>query len=159
MAVRYGVLETLNHRTCAVKVSKIHTEPKTSTPDYIVYGETGCYPIHVDIHTRMISYWAKLVLPENFNSLSSQIYLSARRFYNFSNITNISMYFKWVHSIKNLLDNAGFSGIWDSHGIINKTWLTKAFKQKMFSYLIGTKMLTITQIIGCLNTHSSLKHT
>ena len=125
----FGNLEIIER--VQLKFLKYILNLKTSTPNYIVYGETGCYPIHVDIHTRMISYWAKLVLPENFNTLSSQIYLSARSVYNFSNITNRSMYFKWVHSIKNLLDNAGFSGIWNSHDIINKTWLTKAFKQKM----------------------------
>ena len=47
------------------------------------------------------------------------------------------MYFKWVHSTKNLLDNAGFNGIWNSHDIINKTWLTKAFKQKMCDIFVS----------------------
>ena len=30
---------------------------KSSTPSYMVYGETGRYPLYVIVYTRMISYW------------------------------------------------------------------------------------------------------
>ena len=34
---------------------------KSSTPDYMVYGETGRFPLYISIHCRMISHWAKLL--------------------------------------------------------------------------------------------------
>ena len=34
---------------------------KQSTPNFMVYGETGTYPISIDIHCRMISFWAKVI--------------------------------------------------------------------------------------------------
>ena len=50
----FGNLEII--KRVQLKFLKYILNLKTSTPNYIVYGETGCYPIHVDIHTRMISY-------------------------------------------------------------------------------------------------------
>jgi len=35
---------------------------KTSTPNVMVYGELGRYPIDIDIKVRVISYWSKLIL-------------------------------------------------------------------------------------------------
>ena len=39
---------------------------KRCTPSCMVYGETGRFPLSVNIYTRMVSYWAKLFTgPEN----------------------------------------------------------------------------------------------
>ena len=32
-----------------------------STPNCMVYGELGRYPLEIDIKVRMISYWSKLI--------------------------------------------------------------------------------------------------
>ena len=34
---------------------------KSSTPAYMVYGETGRFPLYISIYCRMISHWAKLL--------------------------------------------------------------------------------------------------
>ena len=34
---------------------------KKSTPSYMLYGELGIMPLEVDIHTRIISFWSKLI--------------------------------------------------------------------------------------------------
>jgi hypothetical protein len=41
---------------------KLLLHVKTSTPNFMVYGELGRYPIDIDIKVRMISYWLKLIL-------------------------------------------------------------------------------------------------
>ena len=33
---------------------------KQSTPDFIVYGELGSYPMEIQIKTRIITYWSKI---------------------------------------------------------------------------------------------------
>ena len=50
-----------------LKFLKFILNIKKSTPNCIVYGETGVLPLKIDIHTRMVSYWAKLIQPETDN--------------------------------------------------------------------------------------------
>ena len=104
---------------------------KRSTPNYIVYGETGIYPLKIEIESRVISYWGKLNCPENFGTLSTLVYSAMKSFYINCHINSRSLYFKWVHNIKTILYNTGYSGIWDSHTFLNKLWLTKTVKQKL----------------------------
>ena len=35
---------------------------KKSTPSYMIYGELGRKPLYIHVYTRMVSYWADLVL-------------------------------------------------------------------------------------------------
>ena len=46
---------------------------KRSTPAYIIYGELGVKPIALDIKTRAISFWSKLISQEG-NKLSASMY-------------------------------------------------------------------------------------
>ena len=34
---------------------------KSFTPSYMIYGELGRYPLEIDIKSRIISFWAKLL--------------------------------------------------------------------------------------------------
>ena len=43
-----------------LKFSKYLLGLKSSTPNCMVYGELGCYPVSLSIKLRMISYWLKL---------------------------------------------------------------------------------------------------
>ena len=61
-------------------LEKIHTEflrkitkSKKSTPHYMLYGELGRFPISINIKSRMISFWNRLICSTN-NKLSKQIY-------------------------------------------------------------------------------------
>ena len=44
-----------------LKYLKLILNTKTSTPNFIVYGETGVYPIYIDIYCRTISFCPTLV--------------------------------------------------------------------------------------------------
>ena len=63
---------------------------------------------------------SKLLMPENFRTLATDIYLAAKSQYNFSNINHRSRYFIWMYGVKNILDSTGFSGMWNTHNLINK---------------------------------------
>lgn len=99
---------------------------KKSTPNCMVYGETGVMPLRIDAQCRVISYWSKLVCPVT-NNLSSKLYAIALSLYNNGGRNQ----FKWLKYVKNVLISCGFSGIWDTHMYPNRTWLIKATKQKL----------------------------
>ena len=54
---------------------KLQLHVKTSTPNVMVYGELGRYPIDIDIKVRMITYWSKPILgnPSKMSSLSYKL--------------------------------------------------------------------------------------
>ena len=44
-----------------LKFCKLLLHLKPSTPDFMIYGELGRYPMDIQIKTRMISYWSNLI--------------------------------------------------------------------------------------------------
>lgn len=45
-----------------LKFLKFVLHIKSSTPNCMVYGETGQYPLIIFVKVRMITYWAKLLV-------------------------------------------------------------------------------------------------
>ena len=67
----YANLDVLQR--VVLKFLKIILNIKTSTPNFMVYGETGVFPIYIEIYCRMISFWATLVTGPP-NKLSYGVY-------------------------------------------------------------------------------------
>ena len=109
---------------------------KSSTPNIMVYGETGTFPIKLDIYRRMISFWTKLTDLES-NKLSSYMYTIMYSHYLFSPNTGQNK-FLWLKKIKNILIECGFSGIWDNQSYPNAKWLITATKQKLHDLFLNT---------------------
>ena len=61
---KYDILEKFR-----IKCLKSILHLKTSTPDYMVYGELGIMPLACEIKTRMVSYWGHLLMgnPDKIN--------------------------------------------------------------------------------------------
>lgn len=122
----FGNLDILERTV--LKFLKSILNMKSSTPNFMVYGETGVYPVYIDVYCRVISYWATLIHspPEK---LSFMVYRTAYSLFMYSN-ASLSR-FKWFQSVKQILYNCGLSGIWDSHSFPNKKWLVCAVRQKL----------------------------
>jgi hypothetical protein len=45
-----------------LKIYKLILHLKQSTPNVMIYGELGRFPLYIDIKTRVISYWLKSVV-------------------------------------------------------------------------------------------------
>ena len=98
---------------------------KSSTPSYMVYGETGRFPLYVIIYSRMVSYWAKLFTgPENKIVYTLYKYLLSQ--YNNENFKN-----PWIECIHNILNACGSPNIWNEHGALNVKWITNLVKQRL----------------------------
>jgi hypothetical protein len=104
-------LEKIQLRFC-----KLLLKLKSSTPNYMNYGELGRFPIEIDIKIRMVSFGARLLLGKE-TKLS---YLSYKLLYTLSIEENV--HFVWIKYLKELFDETGYSSIW---------------KIKIFQILIG----------------------
>ena len=92
---------------------------KISTPSYMIYGELGITPLHVDINSRAISYWARLlenIEDDQTTKLASKLYLVSHELYNQRLLKS-----NWFDNIKQILCNSGYSGIWYSQSFINSS--------------------------------------
>ena len=84
----FGTLDVLERSV--LKCLKLILHMKSSTPNFIVHGETGVYPIYIDIYCRMISFWATLVSGPPAK-LSHAVYRTAYSLYTFENNSRKSL--------------------------------------------------------------------
>ena len=94
------IIETIQLHFCK-KILNV----RSSTPNYMVYGELGRFPMEVEINLRLILFWHKLITGKN--KLSGIVY-SLMLQLQLSNRTEL----KWLSHIKTVLENTGFSNLW-----------------------------------------------
>ena len=87
----------------------------------MLYAELGRHPIDIEIKSRMIKYWNKLLL-EKDSKLSHISYLAMK---------NESHEFKWIKHIKSILNTTGNSDIWLNQSRITSNSINKLIKQKL----------------------------
>ena len=105
-----------------MKFCKLLLKVKKSTPDFMIYGELGRYPLEVSIKLRIINYWFKLVTgkPDKLSVI----------LYNFA-IAKHDTNILWLRHVKSILDNCGWSYVWNNIFFVNKTWLHETVKQNL----------------------------
>ena len=131
-----------------------------STTTCMVLSETGRFPVNITIKTRMISFWSKLILCEK-NKLSVAMY---RILYS-KHVNNITIS-KWLTSIKQTLDNCGYSYMWlqqdvniDKFSLIVQRLLQDQYRQDWNNIVsISTKCDLYRLFKPDHNLESYLKH-
>ena len=98
------------------------------TPNNIVYGELGRYPLHVNSSLRCIKYWLKVI----------QMSESRLPFLAYKMLVSIDERGKrcWATNIKELLFNAGFGIVWINQGVGNSRAFLSLLKQRLFDMFI-----------------------
>jgi hypothetical protein len=128
----YGNFDTIER--VQLKFYKYIFNLKKSTPNYMIYGELGITPLEVDIKSRTISFWSKLIDNINNNEntkLASKVYLLVYNLY----IEN-SLKSQWFDNLKHILCHSGYSGIWYSQSFFSSKWLVKSAQQKLKDHFI-----------------------
>ena len=98
------IIERMQLRFC-----KILLKLNKNTPNLMIYGELGRYPLKVKIKTRMVTFWHKLTA--NNKKISTTMY---KLLYNFHcKGERIS---EWLLYVKKILDETGMSDVWMSQG-------------------------------------------
>ena len=108
-----------------LKFCKLLLNLKSSTPNCMVYGEIGRFPIDLDIKLRMVMFWSK-VLQGKESKLS---YLSYHLLFKLTNELNVNS--KWLKCIENILDQCGISYVWRNQYFTSVTWLKHTIKTSL----------------------------
>ena len=110
-----------------LKFYKYIFDLKKSTPSFMIYSELGVKLILLDIKSRILSYWSKLVSPDDLHTkLSSKVYEILYLLHK-NNLCK-SLY---IQNVKCILDSCGFSDIWLSQDIINPKWFRVVTAQRI----------------------------
>ena len=100
------VLDTVYLKFCKYLLSL-----KTSTPNCMVYGELGTYPVSITIKVRLVSYWLNIISADE-NKISKQMY---NLMYNLHQ--NDTYQSDWLNCVRNILEVNGFGYNWAGQGL------------------------------------------
>ena len=89
-----------------LKFCKLLLHLNTSTPDCMVDGELGRYPISIDIKVRMIKFWCKLIIGKQ----SKLSHICYTLLYNKKCLRD--GFSLWIKNIQDILNKSGLSYIW-----------------------------------------------
>ena len=98
----------------------------------MVYGETGTFPLKVDIEPRIISYWTNLI-DFNTNRLSNMMYHILNTLFELRRCKS-----KWLENIKSLITKNGYGNIWTNSNDFSRKWFRSSFKQKVKDQYLQT---------------------
>ncbi len=77
---------------------------KIRTPTVMVRGETGCFPVEIDVKLRMLSFWCKLLNEVKSEKISKTCFSCMVSLYN----SNAYVH-PWIESVKSTLDSLGLT--------------------------------------------------
>jgi hypothetical protein len=100
----FGNNEIIDRRH--LKFCKLLLHLKTSTPDYMVYGELERRPIGIDSKVRMIKFWCKIIMGKQ----SKMSHICYKLLYNKNFIKDD--FSSWIKNIQDILNKCGLSYIW-----------------------------------------------
>ena len=96
---------------------------KVSTPNVMVYGESGRFPLQIDSKIKVIKYWLR-ILDMPFHRLPKKCY-NMMLLYDKNGKNN------WVTNVKELLFTTGFGNIWLDQSIDSQPNFIECFKQRL----------------------------
>ena len=82
---------------------------KNSTSSAMIYGELGVIPLAVDIKSKVLTFWSKIIGTDETNKLSHEVYKIS-----FVRHQNNEIKSQWITNLKALICSLGFAGIWYS---------------------------------------------
>lgn len=97
---------------------------RSSTPNFLVYGELGRFPLETIVKQKMILFWNSLLTDSN--KLSHIMYKLMLKVHETRPVK-----FKWVSYTKSILDDCGLSFIWNDQIPISRLLLKSIVRQKL----------------------------
>jgi len=92
------------------------------TPNMMVYGDAGRFPLHVNATMRSIKYWTR-ILKMDARRLPSQSY---KMMLNCPNDVAT-----WAAKVKRILQEHGFDRVWESQHVENESTFLKSLRERL----------------------------
>ena len=92
------------------------------TPNTMLYGDTGRYPIVINAALRSIKYWLRLLRMEE-SRYPFQVYQMM--------LKSLNKQMNWAFSVKDLLTKYGFGNEWNNQRVDNESIFVNSLKERM----------------------------
>ena len=90
--------------------------------NFAEFSELGQFPLIITSITRCLNFWMHIIQPSS-ESLISKAYLEQ--------LTSKNDKFLWIQFVKNILQDLGFSHVWNNHCIFDTHALLTVIKNKL----------------------------
>lgn len=109
-----------------LKLHKYIFKLNKSTCSAMIYGELGEMPLSIDIKTRVMLFWANILLSDK-NKLSAIFYKLVLKLHKENTFTS-----SWIAFIRDNLNNTVFSGLWINQELSgNIHWFKAVITQRL----------------------------
>ena len=104
-----------------------------------VYGELGRYPLYINRYVKIIKFWLKVISTDNVivKTLYNSMVIADRR-----GLTN------WATRVKTLLNNFGFTYVWNEPFTVDQTNFHHIFKSRVIDVFKQSWIKNITNSTG-----------
>ena len=121
----WGYSNTLIIEKLHLKFLKMLLHVKRSTPNCMVYGELGAYPLHITTNSKILGFWSRICNDKRQDKISVTIYKLLKVLDDKGIFTS-----QWIAHVKWLLDSLGMSDLWlNSH--FNPEWFKSAIALRL----------------------------
>ncbi|RUM94910.1 MAG: hypothetical protein DSZ28_00750, partial [Thiothrix sp.] len=93
------------------------------TPNHMVHGDLGRYPLFVNGCVRAIKYWLRVT--------KMQSHRLPRQAYEMLKTSRVHENRNWALTVKRTLSKLGFAYVWINEGVRNETLFLKQLKQRL----------------------------
>ena len=100
----------------------------TRTPNHMVYGDLGRFPLYINSCIRVIRYWLKLSKMDS-GRIPKQAYWMLLN-------SRTSVKSNWAKSVEDLLNRLGFGYVWMNGGVENDKHFINQIKQRLRDWFI-----------------------
>jgi len=92
------------------------------TPNVMVYGDSGRFPLYINARLRSVKYWLKILRMDD-NRLPHSVYKMM--------ISNIDRYTNWASNMRTFLIENGFGDVWNNQRVDNETAFIKLLRGRL----------------------------
>ena len=133
------IIEQLQLRFC-----KLILNLKASTPNCMIYGETGLMPLELQIKSRILCYWAKLIKSKD-NKISNVLYRTILSLHVSNTIVS-----PWISFVSNTLNELGLSFYFESQLVDNFNQFKSIIKCRLKNHFLQNLQAQDTDSPKCL---------
>ena len=128
-----------------LKYLKMLLKCKSCTPNVMVFGELGVYPIELAIKSRMLNFWCSIVTGKQ-SKISCILYKLMFRLHN-----DGVLHSNWLLSIQRVLDELGMSHLWLSQNVYSHSSFKNIVKRGLQDQFVQNWRSKIYESSSCLN--------